>query len=67
MPENSRAMPAAELATHTADMSNVHVADGIADALVVANTLVGDGIILITGSLYLVGEAKKILQNDFET
>jgi len=66
-PDNSRAMPAGELAEYAArhsDHVRVYVADRVCDAVDIAQEVTpGDGTILITGSLYLVGEARKILNN----
>lgn len=66
-PDNPRAMPAEELAEFAvghSDQFSVYLTDRVRDALDIAQELTpGDGTILITGSLYLVGEAKKILNN----
>ncbi len=46
------------------DTENIYVTASVSDALAKANEVTPpDGLILITGSLYLVGEAKKILNN----
>ncbi|MBP6002801.1 MAG: bifunctional folylpolyglutamate synthase/dihydrofolate synthase [Pyrinomonadaceae bacterium] len=66
-PGNSRAMTAAELAEYVPagfDQTSAFQTATVADALDVARRITpDDGIILITGSLYLVGEVKKILNN----
>jgi dihydrofolate synthase/folylpolyglutamate synthase len=66
-PENSRAMPAAELAKILpSDFSDrqVFLTDSVKEALDKARQITPEGDrIVITGSLYLVGEAKKILNN----
>lgn len=66
-PYNERAITAKELEKFVGDSfdrDRVFLTDAVADALSKATKVAGkDGIILITGSLYLVGEAKKILNN----
>lgn len=66
-PENTRAMTAAQLAEYVPagfDQTAVFQTATVADALDAARRVTpADGIILVTGSLYLVGEAKKILNN----
>jgi len=66
-PDNPRAMPADELAEFAAGVSDelrVYATNSVRDAIEIAQKVTpGDGTILITGSLYLVGEAKKILNN----
>ena len=66
-PDNERAMTADDLAkfigTHY-KADRVFLTETVADAINKANEIVdAKGITLITGSLYLVGEAKKILNN----
>ncbi len=65
-PENSRAMSAGELSALVPmdfDLRNVFRIESVAAALKRADELtVNEGIILVTGSLYLVGEVKKILK-----
>ena len=69
-PENSRAMPADELLSFvpkTIDQTRVFLTDTVEQGLIKADQLVAEnGLILITGSLYLVGEAKKILNENME-
>ncbi len=66
-PDNSRAMSAVEIAAATDDLvesDKCFLTGSVADALAKANEIAGeDSIILITGSLYLVGEAKRILKS----
>ena len=66
-PPNSRAMsPEQILSMLSSSLVNARPAlvPSVADALQIARELAGDkGIILITGSLYLVGEVKKLLNN----
>jgi len=66
-PDNSRAMPVEELSKFAPDereQLRVIFATSVAEALKNAKELTPTaGLILITGSLYLVGEAKKILNN----
>lgn len=66
-PNNSRAMPANELADFAADFADqchVRLTANVREALDLADQVTPeDGTILITGSLYLVGEARKILNN----
>lgn len=66
-PENSRAMAAEEIATAAKDLTDqdrCFLTENVADAITKANEVAGeDSIILITGSLYLVGEAKRILRS----
>lgn len=62
-PSNSRAMTAEELAVFVPDgfdRSKLVLTDSVSDAL---KTAVGDELVLVTGSLYLVGEVKKLLNN----
>jgi dihydrofolate synthase/folylpolyglutamate synthase len=62
-PENSRAMPAAEITKYIPADANGIISDSVADALSRARNITGEKLIVITGSLYLVGEVKKILNN----
>jgi dihydrofolate synthase / folylpolyglutamate synthase len=66
-PDNERAFSAAELEefiTKSFDRSRLFSTQTVTDALKKADEISSpDSIILITGSLYLVGEAKKILNN----
>ncbi len=65
-PSNSRALSYEELLDQLpAEMSKgrVFATDNVAGAIEIANTVTpNDGIILVTGSLYLVGEAQKLLK-----
>ena len=65
-PENERAFSAVELesyVTQTFERERVFSTPTVADALATADKITDDaGIILVTGSLYLIGEAKRILQ-----
>ena len=66
-PENSRAMSADEImpfVPNGIDAKQISLTDTVEQALLKANELTFEnGIILVTGSLYLIGEAKKILNN----
>lgn len=65
-PENSRSVKAGELAKFLPQNFNkkVHITGNVEEALQTAGKVnPGNGLICITGSLYLVGEAKKILKN----
>lgn len=62
-PENWRAKPVGELLKFAGANSRVKVTETVEDAIALANDVAGDGIILVTGSLYLVGEVRKILNN----
>jgi len=68
-PSNSRAMSAnALLAGISSDVADERLvrAGSVAEALDIARTMTpDDGIILVTGSLYLVGEARKILTKSY--
>ena len=70
-PDNSRSLSADEIAAATEDLisrDRYFLTENIADAIAKADEVAGDdSIILITGSLYLVGEAKKILNNVRQT
>ncbi|MEZ5345366.1 MAG: folylpolyglutamate synthase/dihydrofolate synthase family protein [Pyrinomonadaceae bacterium] len=61
-PENPRAMKADEISAFlSADAQNVFLIDDVGDALKKAKSLSAGNLILVTGSLYLIGEVKKIL------
>jgi dihydrofolate synthase/folylpolyglutamate synthase len=70
-PLNPRSVSYNELLeTLPADVSKerTFATNNVASAIAIANAVTpDDGIILVTGSLYLVGEAKKLLQNGPET
>lgn len=69
-PDNSRAMNAAEIercVPASFDRSNLLITDSVSDALEVADDVCGDMVTLITGSLYLIGEVKRLLKNDADT
>ena len=59
-PQQSRAT-APETVREMVDHPRVRIAPNIAAALAQARTIPHDGVVLITGSLYLVGEAKALL------
>jgi dihydrofolate synthase/folylpolyglutamate synthase len=62
-PENSRALSAREI-TAVANSDRILETESVAEALQkAAEVSKPDSIILVTGSLYLIGEAKKILNN----
>lgn len=67
-PANSRALSHCELLENLSDNISrecIFATDKVSNAIDVAETITtDDGIILVTGSLYLVGEAKKILNNE---
>ena len=64
-PENSRALTYGELLEQIPDdisRFNIFASDGVESALTISETVTPDnGIILVTGSLYLVGEVKTLL------
>jgi len=66
-PDNSRAMLPKNIAAmlpNGLDKDHLEITATVEEALQRARDLAGsDGVILITGSLYLVGEAKNILNN----
>ncbi len=66
-PENSRALSYEELLEQLpSDISrlNIFASDGVESALTITETVTpDDGIILVTGSLYLVGDVKRILRS----
>lgn len=64
-PSNSRSMTAVELRDLVpAAVGPLHLTDTVREALDLAVEITAaGGLILVTGSLYLVGEAKKILNN----
>jgi dihydrofolate synthase/folylpolyglutamate synthase len=61
--ESSRSLTAKDIATQLSDSGfDLHLTDNVAEALETANKIAPDeGIILVTGSLYLVGEVKRLL------
>jgi dihydrofolate synthase/folylpolyglutamate synthase len=70
-PSNSRAMDVDELAKNLPpnfDNSKVYRSESVADAINKARVeLPADGTIIVTGSLYLIGEVKKLLQSNGES
>lgn len=66
-PDNSRAMSAGEIAAVSRDLvyhDRFFLTESVAEAIKKAEEISGeDSIILVTGSLYLVGEAKRILSS----
>lgn len=70
-PQNSRAVPPARLAalvSDRADSGSVFVTCDLDEAVGVARSVSGeDDVIVVTGSLYLVGEAKKLMQHSAES
>ncbi len=66
-PDNSRAMDPAEIAAQMPDgidANRIVVTHTVKDAITHAIDVAGDnGLILVTGSLYLVGEVKRILSS----
>lgn len=66
-PENPRAMPAKEIAAFVAeefDKKNIFVIDEIPNAFEKAREIAGkDNLILVTGSLYLIGEIQAYLKD----
>jgi dihydrofolate synthase / folylpolyglutamate synthase len=66
-PRNSRATPAAELASFAPgyiDREKIILTVSAAEALAKADAIRhGDPVVLVTGSLYLVGEVREILNN----
>lgn len=69
-PDNPRSMNAAELlkfAPENLDRKKVFIAETVEEAVRKAQIISTENhVILITGSLYLIGEARKILKNKFE-
>jgi len=66
-PDNPRSMETAELLKFVPkdfDKEKVFTAETVKDAIIKASELtVQDGLVLITGSLYLVGEAQYLLKH----
>ncbi len=64
-PDNSRALTPAELAGFVPtefDPGRVHLTKTVDEALMMAQRLSNGGLILVSGSLYLIGEVQKILK-----
>ncbi len=64
--ENPRAVPAsefAEIGSKHVVHEKLHVVKGVAHALELGKRLAGDNVLLVTGSLYLIGEVKAILRD----
>lgn len=66
-PENTRAVPAHELLKFTEKAENVRVTKNAAEAIRVAEQLARDGVILVTGSLYLVGEIRDLINKTVDS
>ncbi len=67
--DNPRSMEVSELLKFVPkdfNMENVKVAETVKEALKIAPYFAIRGLILVTGSLYLVGEAQKVLNNQSE-
>jgi dihydrofolate synthase/folylpolyglutamate synthase len=66
-PANSRALKVDEILNNlhsSIERANVNVAENVCDALALARSITPqDSLVLVTGSLYLVGEVKKLLNN----
>ncbi len=66
-PDNSRAMPTSELLDQipkTFDRKKIALSESVADAFVAVREIsAANDLIVVAGSLYLVGEAKRILNN----
>jgi dihydrofolate synthase/folylpolyglutamate synthase len=63
-PDSPRAMRASEMLKHIPagfSTAKVMATDSVEEALMAASSRVERGLILVTGSLYLVGEAKRLL------
>lgn len=66
-PSNPRSMPAAELAGFVPEgfpRQNVFVSGSVEEAVETARRIAGEGTILVTGSLYLIGEVQAALTSD---
>ncbi|MDH3492822.1 MAG: Mur ligase family protein [Acidobacteriota bacterium] len=64
--ENPRAVNASEFAGEAAKYIAVekrHVVEGVGNALELGKELAGDNVLLVTGSLYLIGEVKAYLKD----
>lgn len=69
-PKNPRAMKAHEIAEFipkSFDKNKLFVIDGVSKSLRKAREISGDGLILVTGSLYLIGEIKASIKTTEET
>jgi len=65
-PENPRVMEAEKIAGFVPGEFRsecVHVIDEVAKAIEKAREIAGDGLILVTGSLYLIGEVQAVLRD----
>lgn len=66
-PKNPRAMPTEEIAKRIPSATRTILTESVADAITTAKEIAGnDRLILVTGSLYLIGEVKMILGRSFE-
>jgi dihydrofolate synthase/folylpolyglutamate synthase len=60
---NSRSADPKEILKFVKKKEKAIIAASAADALSIAKKISGDRLIVVTGSLYLVGEVKKLLNN----
>ena len=68
-PDNPRSMDSEEILNfvpESFDRSKIIVTKTVDEALKIAPHHATNGVICVTGSLYLVGEVQKILKNEFE-
>ncbi len=68
-PDNPRSMEVSELLKFVPkdlNAENIKITETVEESLKIAPYYATKGLILVTGSLYLVGEAQKILQNQSE-
>ncbi len=68
-PANPRSLRTEELVKflpENYDKNKVRLAHDVAEALEIASKISQNNLICVTGSLYLVGEAQKILKNEFD-
>lgn len=65
-PDTERALPVAKVAEHMSAFKKVEKAtDNIGDAMETALKIAGDGLILVTGSFYMAGDALKWLEKTY--
>ncbi len=60
---NSRSADPNEVMKFVSSEQKAVIADSVTEAIAVAREISDDGLIVVTGSLYLVGEVKKLLNN----